>query len=125
MKAYNALVALNADNRFGPYEPGNRIFTASRLFVTVVAESVPDALEKIFTWGNKMPADGIGGPGYPPEVRSVSVGDVVSIREFGEKKTTHWAVGRFGWDQIDEPTATVCETAAKVTGAMRRVEETI
>lgn len=79
MTVFNALVSLNADSRFDAYQPGHRMFTTTALFTTVVADTVEEALDKVWVWGNKMSVE--AGRQYPAETRSLSVGDVVTVRD--------------------------------------------
>lgn len=68
----------------------------------VDAASALDAAEAGFTIGNRMAADA-DGQRHPSDVRSVSVGDLLGVREMSSGKVTYLAVARFGWDEIAEP----------------------
>ncbi len=125
MTIFNALVSLNADSRFSAYQPGHRMFTTTALFTTVVADTVEEALDKVWVWGNKMSVE--AGRQYPAETRSLSVGDVVTVRDISTTEITSYAVASIGFDKIpevaDEKFA-VCKTAAGVTERLRRISET-
>lgn len=100
MTRFVASVALNLDSRFGPFEPGHRVYPLGRFVVE--APSLAAAFEKVYSIGNRM-EDDAEGRSWSSDVRSLSVGDVVGISTtdvVGEAEWSLKAVASFGFQPI-------------------------
>jgi hypothetical protein len=105
---FRVTVYLNADpdNFFG-LQPRHEIATAPDLQLTISAPTPADAAEHAFAIGNRMAADD-NGHRWPPDVRSLSVGDLVKVAT--ERDTASfaspaefYAVASAGFCAIPEP----------------------
>lgn len=88
--------------RFFAYEPGDRLYQGPTLTV-----DVPDspewmgALDAAWAIGNRMGVDA-NGQEWPSYVRSLSAGDVLTIRIFAGGPVLAWGVAHFGFDAIGQ-----------------------
>lgn len=81
----------------GPKDPIAKVGTFQ-----VDADTPEDAAHRMWPVGNKINADDAG-TDYPRDVRSLSVGDLLSVSIPGEQQT-FLAVTSDGWRDIPEPT---------------------
>lgn len=117
MTRFTAYVGLNLDSRFGPYTPGDRVHSAARLVVE--ADSVEAAFEKVYVVGNRMSADAEG-RSWSPDVRSISVGDVIAIRPRPFADAVAKTVASFGFTDVNLGTLTTASRDdAVAAGAIR------
>lgn len=86
----------DGENFLHGYTPGDPMATADDLRLVVEAESMMHACEAVFTVGNRMDADAEGRT-WPSDVRSVSVGDVVTFPDGPSFhcKSVGWAESSF------------------------------
>ncbi len=115
MTLYTVTVYVNVDPDFHFQElrPTDQIALVGEF--TVLAADPQGAANAMWPVGNKMERDSKGND-YPRDVRSLSVGDLLSIRDGREQ--THYAVASFGWTVIPEPANPIVALAG--TGATSR-----
>jgi hypothetical protein len=85
------------EGRFFAYDEGDRLVPGPVL--TVDADSLEGAAEKAFAVGNRQGVDAVGN-NWPNTVRSLSVGDVVTITTDDTPSALSYACGSFGWKSI-------------------------
>lgn len=78
---------------------------------TVEATGPDRAAEALFVIGNRQGTD-VEGCGWPSDVRSVSVGDMVRVRE--GRSTWFYACASFGWVELPEPANPVVPLAGTI-----------
>jgi hypothetical protein len=103
MISYTVTVFVNVDEdfHFEELKPTDTIAQVAEF--TIEAPDPMAAAGKIWTVGNKMGPDDAGNL-YPPDVRSLSVGDLIAVNNWAGREVTFLAVASFGWTEIPEPT---------------------
>jgi hypothetical protein len=121
MTIYTVTVYVNVgdDNFFG-YKPRDPIAKVDTF--TIEAEDAEWAANGMWPVGNKMQPDSLG-KSYPADVRSLSVGDLLSVSSYGQQHH-FYAVASVGFTEIPEPTNPIVALAgAKATSRPTPTEE--
>lgn len=87
--------------RFLGYEPGDRLYQGPTVTVEVDSPEWYGALDAVWAVGNRM-AQGVNGQEWPSYVRSLSVGDVLTIRIFPGGPVLAWGIARIGFEAIGQ-----------------------
>lgn len=82
------------------YKPGHPVATVG--YYDVQADDHEAAANIVWVIGNRMAADD-NGQNWPSDVRSMSVGDVLYVAD-EDSKVMIFAVSRFGWTEVEQPT---------------------
>ena len=108
MTRYEVTVYVNVDDDFqwGELRPTDAIAQVAAF--TIDAPDPMGAANKIWAVGNKMGPDDEQKL-YPLDVRSLSVGDLIEVRD--GRQTTFYAVASAGWTEVHEPTNPTVELA--------------
>jgi hypothetical protein len=105
---FRVTVYLNvAPDNFSGLQPRHAIATAPDLRLAINAPTPQDAAERAYAIGNRMAADE-DGRRWPPDVRSVSVGDLIKFTDepaaaSSESPAQFYAVASAGFRPIPEP----------------------
>lgn len=100
MKRYIVSTWMNVgDGTMWEFRPG-RDYLERGPRVRVEADSVDEALEKVWVVGNRMGPDADGNS-WPSECRSMCMGDVVFIGAIGSGLAEFWSCEAFGWKPVD------------------------
>jgi hypothetical protein len=94
---------------FSGYRPSDFVATAPDLKLRVDGNAPEHAAGKTFAIGNRHGSD-LDDRFWPADVRSVSVGDVLTIEWWsaeGPSRVEHFAVERLGFKVVDKPTRRV------------------
>lgn len=101
MTSYEVSVYVNVDDDFHFMELRPTDTIALVASFTIKADDPEGAANRIWPVGNKIRPDDEN-KSYPLDVRSLSVGDLIDVRD--GRETTFFAVASFGWTEIPEPT---------------------
>jgi len=101
MPLFRITVYLNVGpDNFAGLKPGDPLATSTDLQLTVAAAHPDAAAEQAYAIGNRIDTDDRG-RGWPADVRSVSVGDLLKIS--GQAETVFYTVTGIGFHAIPEP----------------------
>ena len=101
MPVFRITVYVNVGpGNFAGLKPGDPLATSTDLQLTVTATHPDAAAEQAYAIGNRIDTDDRG-RGWPPDVRSVSVGDVLKVS--GQAETVFYAVTGIGFHAVGEP----------------------
>ena len=107
-----AFVKTGDDHQFDGYEPVDPLALVGDF--TVAAADIGAVPETFFAIGNRMGADA-DGHRRPSDVRSLSNGDLTSIRNLRTRETRHLAVASFGRTDVIEPANRIVSLAGSNT----------
>jgi hypothetical protein len=120
MNRYDVTVFVNTDNEnFFGWKASHPMAEVATFHID--AASAQAAADRMFDIGNKLPATEMftaddeyvpitddEGVAYPVDVRSVSTGDLMIVRD-AEGHSVILVVASFGWEQLPEPVNPIVE----------------
>ena len=109
-----AFVNTNDDHQFDGYKPVDPLALVGDF--TVAAADIGAVPETFFAVGNRMGPDA-DRQRWPSDVRSLSKGDLISIRNLRTHETRHLAVASFGWTDVIEPANRIVSLAGSNTSS--------
>lgn len=99
---YRVTAYMNTDpENYAGYSRRHALANSGETY-NIQAGSPESAAERMFAVGNRVEADAEGAK-WPSDIRSISVGDVLAIREADSKQYVFYAVDSIGWQAIDLP----------------------
>lgn len=110
MTKYTVVAYVNVDENyhFQSLKPTDKIARVDEFLIE--APDIEWAAHKMYDVGNKEVGPDANGKPYPPDVRSLSVGDLMGVRPVtGNERMTFFAVESAGFLAIPEPINRIVE----------------